>query len=276
MLSRSLLFVPGNRPDRFQKAFSSGAGSVILDLEDAVSEAHKAEARSAVREFLAAGRQRAIIRINGLDTDWHRHDLELLASPGVSAVMVPKAEQADAIARIASQCPQAAVLPLIETAAGLENASHIGKVRNVERLIFGSVDFQVDLGIDGDDELSQFRSQLVLQSRLARIAGPVDGVCLALQDAQRLDHEVSRAKRGGFTGKLCIHPAQIQAVNLGFRASPAEIERARKIVDAAGRAGGNAVRLDGQMIDRPIIARAETILQEEAEAQAKAGAESQP
>ena len=257
---RSYLFVPGNRPERFEKALGSGADAVIVDLEDAVPPEGKAEARAAVARWLAPQRP-VLIRINGADTPWFAEDLALCAQAGVAGVMVPKAERVADLQRIATVAAGGAVLPLIETAAGFENLRAVAGAESVQRLVFGSIDFQLDLGIL-DDELTAFRSQLVLVSRIANLVAPVDGVCTAIDDTEQLQRDTTRARRLGFGAKLCIHPRQVETVNQGFVPSEAELAWARRVLAAAAQARGAAVALDGKMIDRPVILRAQAIVDE--------------
>jgi citrate lyase subunit beta/citryl-CoA lyase len=133
----------------------------------------------------------------------------------------------------------------------------------VQRLVFGSIDFQLDLGITGErEELLYFRSGLVLASTLARLQAPVDGVTVDIENIERVKDDTLYAKRLGFGGKLCIHPKQIAAVNQCFSPSADEIVWAKRVVDAAGAADGGAVQVDGKMIDRPVLIRAQAILQE--------------
>jgi citrate lyase subunit beta/citryl-CoA lyase len=258
---RSYLFVPGNRPERFEKALASGADAVILDLEDAVPPEAKTEARSAVARWLAPQRS-MVIRINGADTSWFAEDLALCARAGVAAVLVPKAERVEDLQRITSVAIGRAVLPLIETAAGFDNARALAGADGVQRLVFGSLDFQLDLGIQGDEDLLFYRSQLVLVSRLAGLAAPADGVTTAIDDAAQLQRDTERARRLGFGAKLCIHPRQVDAVNRGLAPTQSEIAWARRVLDAAAQAHGAAVALDGKMVDRPVILRAQTIVDE--------------
>jgi citrate lyase subunit beta / citryl-CoA lyase len=257
---RSYLFVPGDRPERFDKAWSVGAGTVIIDLEDAVAPAAKAAARSSIAQWLDAARPVAV-RINAANTEWFQEDLHLCRHPGVGAVMLPKAEDAAEIGAVRSTAPDAAVLPLVESARGFANAQALASAPGVLRLVFGSIDFQLDLGIQGEgEELLFFRSQLVLVSRLAGIAAPVDGVSMALSDPEALRAEVLRARRLGFGAKLCIHPRQVAVVESGFAPSPEERAWAMRVLEAADRAGGAAVALDGQMIDKPVVLRARALL----------------
>jgi citrate lyase subunit beta/citryl-CoA lyase len=214
MTPRSYLFVPADRPERYAKALASGADAVIVDLEDAVAPSAKDAARDALAEWLSRKAGPVIVRINAADTPWFDDDLTLLRSPGVAAVMLPKCERREDLARI----PHHRLLALIETAAGLDALRELARAPHVQRLVFGAIDLQADLGIAGDDqELLLFRSQLVLQSRLAELASPVDGVCTAIADAAALEAETRRAQRLGFGAKLCIHPRQVDAVNRGFK-----------------------------------------------------------
>lgn len=258
-IARSLLFVPGSRPDRFDKAMAAGADAVVIDLEDAVAPTDKDHAREALAAWLAPGRA-VIVRINGADTDWFQDDLALLSLPGVRGVMLPKAEHSAPVAEIRGAAPDLPVIALIESALGLRNLEVIAAA-GISRFAFGSIDFQLDLGITGErEELLFARSSIVLVSRLAGLAPPVDGVTVALDDPAQLAEDIGYARRLGFGGKLCIHPRQVEAVNAGFLPPAADIDWARRVLEAAEQASGNAVRLDGKMIDRPVIERARAIM----------------
>ncbi|MES2537458.1 MAG: CoA ester lyase [Pseudomonadota bacterium] len=260
-MSRSYLFVPGNRPERFDKACAAGADTVIVDLEDAVPPDEKTSAREAVARWLSPARA-VLIRINSADSEWFRADVELCRMPGVAGIVLPKAEQVDDLGFIAARTAASSMIfPLIESAQGFWNALALARAERVQRLLFGSIDFQVDLGINGEnDELLYFRSQLVLVSRLAGIGAPVDGVTTAIDDVAQLRADTLRGKDIGFGGKLCIHPRQVDPVNQCFSPSPAQIEWAQRILAAAALANGAAVAVDGKMVDRPVILKAETII----------------
>lgn len=259
---RSLLFVPGSRPERFDKALAAGASAVIIDLEDAVAPADKDAARAALAAWLQP-HHAVIVRINSVDTAWFEHDLALCGQPGVAAVMVPKAERADTLARVTAAGARA-LLPLVESAAGLAVLGSLAAAPGVLRLAFGAIDLQVDLGLRDatEDELLPFRLQLVLASRLAGIAAPVDGVSTAIDDEGQLRVDVMRARRLGFAGKLCIHPKQVASVNRWLAPSEAELAWARQVLAAAAAAGGSAVAVDGKMVDKPVLLRAEALLRE--------------
>ena len=159
-----------------------------------------------------------LVRINAADTPWYLDDIELLKHPGVRGFMVPKAEQLDEA--LVADCVEHGklLIPLVETAVGFKNAANLAGSRAVARLAFGTIDFQVDLGIEGeDDALAHFRSQLVLESRLAQIQPPLDGVTVDINDAEVLRQDTLRAKRFGFGGKLCIHPRQVRSSIRSFR-----------------------------------------------------------
>lgn len=264
-LPRSYLFVPGHRPERFDKALASGADAVVLDLEDAVPHAGKSAAREAIASWLRARPAASpggvvVVRTNAADTPYFDGDLAA-ARVGAQVLMLPKSERAADLARLAEALPGLALLPLVETAVGIEAAAEIARAPGVQRLVFGSIDFQHDLGIDGEgEELLLFRSQLVLQSRLAGLGAPVDGVSTALDDPARVQAETVRARRLGFGAKLCIHPRQVAPIHQGFAPTPAQLEWARRVLDAAKRSGGAAVAMDGAMVDRPVILRAQAIL----------------
>jgi len=263
MVWRSYLFVPGDRPERFDKAVATGADVVILDLEDAVSPGGKAIAREKVGEWLAAG-NRAAVRINGAQSEWHERDLGLLRHPSLAAVVLPKAEEPshiEAVSCIASAGMP--IVPIVESAAGIWNVRALACTRGVTQLAFGSVDFQLDAGIEGEGEaLLYARSRLVLASAIARIAPPIDGVTTAIKDDDQLRRDIAAARALGFGGKLCIHPRQVAIVAASFRPTPDEIARAHRIVAAAEVAGNGAIQVDGKLIDRPMVERARNVLAE--------------
>ena len=259
------LFVPANRPERINKALASGADVVIVDLEDAVAMEDKDSARAAVADWLASGsalNQSIALRINSADSQWHAADLALCVHPSIAALVLPKAASLDEITRVVAAGART-VIPLIESAAGFVQVAALAAAPGVSRLMFGSIDFCVDLGIEGDDrELDYFRSQLVLASRLAGIAAPVDGVTTSIDDEALLRSDTLRGKRFGFGGKLCIHPKQVAGVRAAYLPTAAEVNWAQRVVSAATAAHGGAVAVDGKMVDRPVILKAERILQQ--------------
>lgn len=264
-LPRAYLFVPADRPERFAKARASGADAVIVDLEDAVAPEAKARARDALALALDASAP-LVVRINAAGTPWFEDDLELCRHPGVAAVMLPKAEGIDAVCTVV-ETTYHDVLPIIESARGLHEMENIARVPGVIRLAFGSVDLALDLGIDCDPdgaeiELLAFRSQLVLASRLAGLAAPVDGVSTAIDELQRLQADTERSRRLGFGAKLCIHPKQLATVQAVFTPTPERLDWARRVCEAFAAAGGAAVAVDGQMVDLPVVQRARAVLRD--------------
>lgn len=260
-LPRSYLFAPGHKPDLFPKAAASGADLVILDLEDAVPEHAKSDARAAVMNWLDAGRPVAI-RINAPVTRWSKDDLPVCRHPGVAAVLVPKVEHLEELAHVSAALgPDVPLLPMIESARGLHQCAAIGSAAGVQRLVFGSLDFQADTGIPDDAVGLQFaRSQLVLLSRVAGIGSPVDGITRRFDDSTVVEADAARARRLGLGGKLCIHPKQVAAVNAQFSPTAEEIAWAQQVVDADAASQGGVTSVSDGMIDRPVMLRARSIL----------------
>ena len=260
-LPRSYLFVPGNRPDRFAKACASGADAVIIDLEDSVPPEEKDAARASVDQWLSPD-QPVLIRINDANSKWFRDDLVLCGKPGIAGIVLPKAETVESILLLSEHAGASIpILPLIETANGFWKTRELALAYPVLRLIFGSLDFQLDLGMFAEEEeLLYFRSQLVLVSSLTNIQSPVDGITTSIDDPEPLHRDTLRAKRLGFGAKLCIHPKQVRLVNELLGTSVEEEAWARRVVEAAAAAKGSAVAVDGKMVDRPVLARAEALL----------------
>ena len=149
----------------------------------------------------------------------------------------------------------------MQTARGFQNTLTLAGAGPVRYLLFGSIDFQLDLGMTAqEDDLLYFRSQIVLHSRLARIEPPVDGVTTDIHSVERVQADTLRARRLGFSGKMCIHPKQVPVVNECFTPTAEEEAWARRVVEASAGALGAAISVDGKMVDRPVLARAEAIL----------------
>lgn len=269
----SYLFVPGDRPDRFDKALATGADCVVIDLEDAVAPDHKNQARAAVQEFLRGPGEtdRVALRVNAVDTPWHAEDVALLREfPGLAA-MLPKTEPESLARFLRALSPTAArrgqggrtVLALVETVDGYLNLRSLAQSGEVSRLVFGSVDFYLDAGMVLDEDsaaIAAVRLSFALESRFAGLPPPIDGVCTAVDDQERLRRESARARSAGFGGKLCIHPRQVETVSAAMRPDAAEVAWAERVIQAFERAGGAAVQLDGEMIDAPVAERARRVL----------------
>lgn len=262
--ARTFLFVPGTRPERFAKAAASGADEIIIDLEDAVNPEDKDRARGFALEGLRT--TPAVVRINSAGTPWYEADLAALsAATGLRGVVLPKAESQAMVARVAAALPpDTAILPLVESARGIRDASLIAAAAGVTRLLFGNLDFALDSGItvrsDIEDELLYARSALVVASRAAGLPGPVDGPVPEIDDDDLCSRRSVRALSLGFSGKLCIHPRQIPLVHQAFAPTADEITWATQVLEAVSGASEGAVKVDGKMIDRPVILRAENIL----------------
>src|SRR3954447_1851719 len=262
-LPTTYLFVPGNRPDRFDKALNSGADAIILDLEDAVDPASKDAAREAVGAWLDGGHAedgRVLIRINDDTTPWYGADCILLDRFGSVGVVLPKAERAGQIAALPRHGSGRIVVPLIETARGLRAVDEIAAADRVQRLAFGTLDFAADLDLSGDERgLIPPAMMIALASRCAEKAAPVAGVTPAIDHAGALKRNLDFARAFGFTAKLCVHPGQVAAVREALAPTPAEQDWARRVI-AAAEAGTGAVQVDGRMVDRPVLLKAHAIL----------------
>lgn len=262
MIDRSYLFVPGDRPERFDKAIASGAHTVILDLEDAVSPANKSSAREAVRVWLEATTQRVLIRINPISTPWFQDDCALLQYVAVQGIMLPKSEKVEELSALQPFLrADQTLIPLVETVAGVFQLAALSTAQQVLRLAFGTFDFMSDSGIQGDGpELDAIRTQFVLHSRHAGLQPPIDGVSLAIGDVDQLELDARRSRRWGFGAKLCIHPAQVPVVHAAFAPTEAEIAWAHRVVDAFAAGTEGAIAVDGKLVDKPIAMLAQSIL----------------
>jgi citrate lyase subunit beta/citryl-CoA lyase len=269
MIPRSYLFVPGHRAERFDKAVASGADAVVLDLEDAVTPDDKSLARSAVARYLATAdaalRTRLVVRINDESTPWFEDDLAMLATASAHGVMLPKAEALATVARVRAACPVIDVLALIESARGVLNAEALAAAEGVVRLVFGTLDFALDLDLVDDPSfgplgLDAAASRLAWASRAAELPPPVAGVTPDIDDATRLRADFARARAHGFGAKLCIHPTQVALVHDLLQPTAQALAWAQRVVAASGQARGSAVRVDGRMVDKPVLLRALRLL----------------
>lgn len=265
------LFVPGDRPQRFAKAAAAGAGVVIVDLEDAVAPAHKAEALAAALRALSpaeAGGFRALVRVNPPGTQNYDAETSALlqlagaAGHGLLGLVVPKAEDPAVLRELAERLAPAglALVALVESAAGVVNAVELARVPGVTRLAFGAIDYALDIDADADAGSDRFldyaRSALVVASRAAGIAAPLDSPATDIRDAEPVAASARLGRSFGFGGKLCIHPAQLAPVQDAFIPTDAQVQWARSVIAAEG----GAAQVDGQMIDRPVTERAKRIL----------------
>ncbi len=264
---RSYLFVPASRPERIGKAIAAGADAVIVDLEDAVAPDAKAAARAGLGEPWSALQAQAdaagvtlLVRINGADTTYFADDVEFCCAHDVREVVLPKADKS-ALAALRAVLPATPCCALMETAAGFADLASVARGPAVSRLLFGSIDLMFDLDVGDDDApLHHFRSELVMHSRAAGLPAPVDGVCTAIGAAEALAADTARARRFGFGAKLLIHPNQVDGVHAALAPSAQELAWARRVVDQAAAAQGAAIAVDGKMVDRPVLERAQRIV----------------
>lgn len=281
---RSLLFIPGDSQAKLAKGLASGADALILDLEDSVGEARKPDARQIIADFLAANRQaakrpRLIVRVNPLDKPHCEADLEAVLPQGPDAIMLPKAEGgADVMhlgARLAVGEARHALadgaIKIIaiatETASALfAMGSYNGASARLEGLTWGAEDLSADLGAetarhaDGSftDPYRLARALTLLAANAAAVT-PIDTVFVNFRDEEGLRREAEAARRDGFTAKMAIHPAQVPVINEVFTPSAEAVKRAQAIV-AALADGRGVAGLDGEMIDRPHLLRAQRLL----------------
>jgi (S)-citramalyl-CoA lyase len=261
---RSALFVPATRPERIPKAFASGADWVIVDLEDAVEEIAKEQARDNLDKFLAEHPEhRLLVRVNAPEHWAHEADLAMCKRhAGVHGVLLPKAETSEQVALV--HATGTAVWPIIESARGLLALPCLATAPGVERLSFGSLDLALNLQLRTPSEaadlvLGQARYSVLLHSRAAGLAAPLDGVFPGIEDVTGLERHVRFARDMGFGGALCIHPKQVEVIHRALRPSAAERDWAQRVVDGA-ESGAGVFTLDGQMVDAPVILRAREVL----------------
>jgi citrate lyase subunit beta/citryl-CoA lyase len=278
---RSALFVPGNRPDRVDKAVATAADRVIIDLEDAVAVSQKEESRAPVREKIIAHKaHRVLVRVNGLETEFVMGDLAAVVVSELGGLVLPKTENSHQVGKIHGLLVDfekqqglpggsIAVILLVESALGVQNIFQISAAAvelSREFLIaLGAADYALDMGIEitrDGRELIYPRSRIALACRAAGIAPPLDTpFMIDLKDMDALKDDAARAKQLGFQGKLCIHPNQIEPVHLIFTPSAEEIAFARRVVEAFEAGGSAAIQVDGKFVDYPVVERCRRILQ---------------
>jgi citrate lyase subunit beta/citryl-CoA lyase len=272
MARRSLLFSPGDRPEMMRKGPGSGADVVIFDLEDAVAPGRKAEAREAVADVLSDPDFdpdcEVCVRVNA-DTTVADEDAKVALSDNpVDSVMLPKAESAadaETLADIlAERDVDAPLIAICESAAGVLGAEEIGAAAPVDALAFGAEDFSADVGATRTDEGTEVlyaREHVVLAAAAAGIDA-IDTLHTDIEDSEGLAEETAFALELGFDGKICIHPSQVPVVNEAFTPAAERVEWARRVLEAAEtaeREGRGVFRVDGEMVDAPLIGRAERV-----------------
>ncbi len=268
-LAQTFLFAPGHRPEFFTKALNSSSKAVIIDLEDAVPLDQKSTAREHIKALFKdcslENIGRILIRINPMDTQFTEDDMAFLNSLQVPLhIVLPKAESLSQLNALCAAAPNVKwIVPIIESAIGIDKVKEIASHPLTLRLALGNIDTQADLGITCDaveTELLPVRFAITLATRLAGIAPPIDGVTTDISNQALLQTDTQRSKRLGFGAKLCIHPKQVDGIIDCFKPTPAELEYAQRVVAADLESKGAAVKLDGKMIDRPVVLLAQRTL----------------
>jgi len=273
MKLRSLLFVPGDRPDRFAKAAASGADALILDLEDSVAPEKKPEARAAIAAWLKQERTvPCFVRVNPLDGGETRADLDAILGAAPDGIMLPKAEGAASVLALLALAGGSAppILPIAsETAAAVfQIATFSAVTEHLAGLTWGAEDLPAAIGAtasrnpDGSytAPYEMVRALTLFGAHAAKVPA-IETVYPNIADTEGLAAYVARGRRDGFAGMMAIHPAQVAVINAGFSPSEAEIAHARAIVDAfAANPGAGALKLDGKMIDKPHLNQALKLL----------------
>ena len=270
---RSLLFAPAVRPDFIEKLPARGADGVVIDCEDATPPNAKAEARANARRLTptVAGRGSLVfVRINSVTSPWFEEDVREGLCPELAGVVVPKLERLEQIEQVEEALGRAGleglgVLAGIETALGVADARAVLAHARVAAAYFGAEDFIADMGgvrTEGSQEVLYARSQVALAGRLAGIP-TLDQVVVDFRNREAFEREVAEARAMGYQGKLCIHPGQVELANRGFLPSAAEVDFARRLLEAyqeASARGVAAIDFEGQMVDEPLAARARQVL----------------
>jgi citrate lyase subunit beta/citryl-CoA lyase len=244
------------------KAPRSGPDAVVIDLEDAVPPAAKAEARGAGREA-TAGLTEVVpvcVRVNPPASPWFADDVAALPS-GLAAVVVPKLDTAEDVARVASALGGLPVVAGLETVRGVADAREVLRPP-VAACYFGAEDYVADLGgvrTPGNAEVAWARAFVAVAARLAGVPA-LDMVTIDFHDDDRFTAEAREARALGYVGKMCIHPAQVPLARAAFQPTPDEVDAARRLLAAFEAAGGETIAFEGQMVDEVVAARARALL----------------
>jgi citrate lyase subunit beta/citryl-CoA lyase len=275
MRMRSLLFVPGDRPDRMEKALAAGADALILDLEDSVAPANKPDARRAVADFLGAHEPAMLwVRINPLDGPEADKDLAAIVARRPDGIVLPNADGGAAVTELARRLTErgnvtAMILAIAtETPAAVFKLGTYAGVKRLAGLSWGAEDLSAAVGAatareeDGSYAAPyEIARSLCLFGAVAAGVAPIETVFPDFRATEGLAAYAARARRDGFTGMLAIHPDQVPVINSAFTPSEAEVAHARAVVAAfEANPGAGVLSLDGKMIDRPHLIQAQRIL----------------
>ncbi|HUO03319.1 MAG TPA: CoA ester lyase [Rhizomicrobium sp.] len=271
-MMRSKLFVPASRPELFAKAEASAADSLSFDLEDSVVETRKDEARGILADYLksrTANGKAIVVRINAANTGYFDADVEAMVAAGVEILNQPMVRDLEDLAKLENRIAQyerhpgrVKILANIETPQSLRRAVALAVHPRVMGLQVGYADLLEPCGLDRRDEAVLSHIRLTVRFAAAEAGIPVyDGAFAGVSDPEFFERECAAARRHGFSGKSCIHPSQVAIANKAFAPTEAEIARAHKIIAAASHAkGAGAFLVDGQMIDKPFLLRAQEIV----------------
>lgn len=262
---RSQLFVPGNRPDRFEKACAVGADLVCIDLEDAVGPADKNSARTDVIKWLADTRHENVsLRINGIDTEQGAADIDALKASGLSLpfIMVPKVASRNDMEDLDKALPRqlGPFFAIIESAKGLVNASEIFSHERVQLGLYGAIDYAGDVDCDLSWETHLYGRSHMVACAAAHDVQLFDVPHIDVRNLEDCDLTTRKAKALGIHARSAIHPAQVPVIHAALAPSGEEIAHAKRIVDAYDAAKGNVVLLDGKFVEAPVVKRAQRIL----------------
>jgi len=265
-LIRSLLFVPGNRADRFDKALAAGADLICIDLEDAVAAEEKYAARQQVLSYLAslapAERSRVAVRINPLSTSLGEAELNAFSGCAPGLLMLAKCQSAEEVSRAAAALPAGCgLIALIESISGLQQATDIARAsKTLQALMFGGADLAAELGCEFSYQpLLLARSQLVLAAAAASVQ-LIDVPFIDIHDEAALIAETKNIRALGFTGKAAIHPKQLAAIHQALMPTAAQLDYAKAVLSAAQVQQGGVLVVAGRMVDRPVILSCQRIL----------------
>ena len=268
--TKTWLFVPATRIDRVEKAFASGADAVIVDLEDTVAQVDKAQARTALKDYYAAQHEaksyRPIwLRINKADSAEFAKDLALCQQlPRLAGVVLAKAEQAADIEKVYQET-RLPVIAVIENAIGLYRANEMAKASGLLAFSYGFLDLcndlQVQVGTASADIIAnQIRYQLILTSKVHQLLAPIDSVYADFNDIKGLHKRVQLWSQMGMSGMLCIHPKQVDIVKQALQPTDSELEFAQRVIEEYERSGQAVFKVEGNMVDAPVIERSYQLL----------------
>lgn len=263
---KTWLFVPATRIDRVKKAFASGTDAVIVDLEDAVATTDKVQARKDLQVYYNSQAYQPIwVRINKAGSEEFFKDVVLCQQmPNLAGVLLAKAEQASDIEN-AHNMTGLPVIALIETALGLYQIDSMAKSAGLLAFSYGFLDLcndlQVHVGTAAADVIAnQIRYQLLLTSKVHQLLAPIDTVYTDFNDGKGLGQRVQLWSQMGMSGMLCIHPKQVATVKQSLQPTDADIEFARRVIEEYERSGQAIFKIDGKMVDAPVIERCRQLL----------------